>query len=635
MTSNELRLFAKILFLMFFPALSAAAAQAPHPLAGQLARALDPRHPGSGTLSIYYEIYRHTAPGAAAGTLVATDGGPGYPATLSRADYLELFAPLLDQRDLLIIDNRGTGRSAAIDCPPLQQAPKLTTALIGACGRSLGEHAGLFSTALAADDLASVLDALRIDKIDLYGNSYGTYFAQTFAVLHPLKLRSIVLDGAYPLSAPDGAWYPTYAPAMRDKFNLTCRRSARCARVPGDSIAHIMPALQRLRSNPFPAEAINADGKRLRFTADAPALATVMFGAAPPYATLRETDAAARAFAAGDTAPLLRLMADALTNTDSRDPSGDSAQWSSGLAAAVMCTDAPQIFDMRLPVERRRLQFEQRIGERMQSHADTYAPFTIDEYRGLPLDYAFIEQCLEWPPSEVVPRAAKYPPVPALVISGEYDNMTTVADGAAVAAKFPRGRQVVIANSFHVNALPHARSTCAAELTRRFVTALDPGDITCAARVPDLRLAPDFATRVAAVEPADPLPGNTANAAALRCVNAAVQTAGDVVARLHSNVSGQGVGLRGGTFAVQQRKDRAVNRVILNAVRWTNDLSVSGELEWADQRSAVSAHLTFAAQGDCAAADLWVHWPQIARRAMASITGTSGSNALRAEADAP
>src|ERR1700716_101894 len=91
------------------------------------------------------------------------------------------------------------------------------------------------------------------------------------------------------------------------------------------------------------------------------------------------------------------------------------------------------------------------------------------------------------------PAAPRYPDIPVLVISGELDNMTSPADGAAAAARFPRARHVVIANSFHVNALPHARSDCAAILVRRFMEQLETGDEGCAAAVPAVRLVPRFA----------------------------------------------------------------------------------------------------------------------------------------------
>jgi pimeloyl-ACP methyl ester carboxylesterase len=173
---------------------------------GSLDRPLDPTGVIPGRLSVYFEFYPHAAQGAPAGTLVATEGGPGYPATLSRDEYLALFKPLRQQRDVLIMDNRGTGRSGAVDCRELQTADHWTVELNGACGRSLGDRAPLYSTAYAADDLAAILDALNVRRIDLYGDSYGTYFEQVFAIRHPNTLRSIVLDGAYPLNGPDYAW---------------------------------------------------------------------------------------------------------------------------------------------------------------------------------------------------------------------------------------------------------------------------------------------------------------------------------------------------------------------------------------------------------------------------------------------
>jgi pimeloyl-ACP methyl ester carboxylesterase len=188
---------------------------------------------GAGTISIYFEFYPHTGEGKATGTLVATEGGPGYPATESRDEYLELFRSLRGTRDVVLMDNRGTGRSGALDCRPLQTDPVLTEANIGCCGRSLGAKAGLYSSVLAADDLAAILDALGSGPIDLYGDSYGTFFEQVFAVRHSGKLRSIILDGAYPLDGPDYAWYPNYAPAMRDKFDLACERSIGCSRLLG------------------------------------------------------------------------------------------------------------------------------------------------------------------------------------------------------------------------------------------------------------------------------------------------------------------------------------------------------------------------------------------------------------------
>lgn len=606
---------------------------------GRLDRPLDPTGAASGRLSIYFEYYPHSGPGESAGTLVATEGGPGYPATGSRDDYLALFRPLRRQRDILIMDNRGTGKSGAIDCRELQTAEKWTVELIAACGESLGGRAALYSTAYAADDLAAVLAALGIRQIDLYGDSYGTYFEQVFAVRHPDTLRSLVLDGAYPLNGPDYAWYPSYAPAMRDKFNIACRRSDPCARLSGDSIAHMMPALRELRTHPIPARATDSDGKEHLFTANASQLAIVMFGSAPAFATVRELDAAARAFADGDRLPLLRLMAETISGVDSRDPTADAAQWSAGLAAAVMCQDPPQIFDMRLAPALRAADRDHVLAERRRNFPDTYAPFTIDEYRAMPLDYSFIDQCVAWPvsppshpASQVVAADFQYPDVPALVISGELDNMTTTVDGAAVAGAFKRGRQIRIANSFHVNALPRARSTCAAGIVRRFMETLSPGDTDCAAKVPPVRLLPKFATRTAQLAPVRALPGNRATAMQLRMVSAAMFTAGDVLARLDSNSTGQGTGLRGGSFRVV--RDAAAAHATLDQVRWTDDLAVSGTIDRPAHVGEVRANLELTGP-DGASGRLTIRWEEGIARPSASIAGEFDGAAVVARQPAP
>jgi len=255
---------------------------------GDFSRPLDPAGVVRGELPIYFEFYPHTSAGASQGTLVATEGGPGYPATLTRDAYLAMYAPLRATRDVLIMDNRGTGRSGAIDCPALQTAPMPSIELVAACGRLLGDKAPLYSTALATDDLSALIDRLAAAPVDLYGDSYGTFFAQVFAVRHPMQLRSLVLDGAYPLGDGDYAWYPAYAPAMRDKFNLACARSTACSPLPGDSLSHIAPTLEQLRAHPVQGHGRDVSGHAHRFRADATALAIVMYGSAPARATIRE-----------------------------------------------------------------------------------------------------------------------------------------------------------------------------------------------------------------------------------------------------------------------------------------------------------------------------------------------------------
>jgi pimeloyl-ACP methyl ester carboxylesterase len=607
------------------------------PWCGTLERALDPTGAVPGRIAIYFEYYPHTGPAPAAGTLVATEGGPGFPATESREEYLGLFEPLRATRDVVIMDNRGTGHSAAIDCKPLQEAAVLTEANIGACGRSLGPAASLYGSALAGDDLAAILEALGVGPVDLYGDSYGTYFAQTFALRHPGLLRSLILDGAYPLDGPDYPWYPHYAPAMREKFNRACERSPECSAIPGSSIEHIAPALKALRERPFTAHVRTGEGEMSTFTANATQLAIVMFGSAPALASVREVDAAARAYVEGDRQPLLRLMAETLAETDSRDETHSPLLYSAGLAAAVSCGDPPQIFDMSLAPKERLAARDAAIARRESSAPETYAPFTIAEYRRMPLDYAFIDQCAQWPVPRsppVAPVAADdpYPEVPVLVVSGDLDNMTSMADGAAAAARFPRAHHVVLTNGFHVNALPHSRSECGAKLVRRFIENLTTGDDSCAAEVPPVRLVPRFARSAAELAPAHAGADNAASEAALRVVSATLYTCEDVITRAVASGAGAGVGLRAGSFTAAAAAEGL--HITLEEVRWTEDVAVSGTLEWTGR--AGNVHGTLHVKGPQGAnGTLEVEWAAGGAQPRAAITGRLGGESVVAEAPAP
>ena len=588
-------------------------------------------------IPIYFEYYPHTASGSAAGTLVATEGGPGYPATESRDDYLSLYAPLRPHYDVIIMDNRGTGRSGAIDCRQLQEAPVLTARDIGACGRSLGSTAPFYGTAFATDDLAAILEALRTGPVGLYGNSYGSYFAQVFALRHRELVRSLVLDGADPVDDPDLPWYEHYATATRDKFNGACARSPACSALPGSSLDHIAPALERLRAHPLAANVRYGDGRTLTFMANASALAIVMFAGSPALATVREADAAARAFVADDTAPLLRLMAETLSSVDSRDPTRNPGIFSAGLFAAVSCQDPPQLFDMRLPPAQRIAERDRIIARRRAEAPGTYAPFTIDEYRGMPIDYSFIDLCVEWPspparpPSPLVFPASSYPDVPVLVLSGELDNMTNLADGAAAARHFPHARHVVIANSFHVNALPHARSECAAVLVRRFMQTLATGDEGCAAAVPAVRLVARFARAARELAPARAAAGNRGADEALRVVSAALLTAEDVIVRAVESGAGPGTGLRGGTFAAAAAGGGY--RLTLADVRWTEDVVVSGRIDAPRRSGVVRAHLEVRAPAGSGPLEL--EWSEGVSGARAAARGTLNGVPVVAEAPAP
>ena len=110
---------------------------------------IDPAHPAAGKLGVSFVWYPATA--RPAGTIVAVEGGPGFPSTGSAPEYRALFRPLLATRNLLLVDNRGTGGTARIRCRALQgfagdTATNAFNAMVGICGRHLAGASDLYAT---------------------------------------------------------------------------------------------------------------------------------------------------------------------------------------------------------------------------------------------------------------------------------------------------------------------------------------------------------------------------------------------------------------------------------------------------------------------------------------------------------
>jgi hypothetical protein len=93
---------------------------------GSLERPLDPDGAIEGSVDIGIEWWpRYADEDKSAGVLAAFEGGPGFPSTGSASYYLPLFEPLRQTRDVLFVDQRGTGKSGLLSCPDLQAARRL------------------------------------------------------------------------------------------------------------------------------------------------------------------------------------------------------------------------------------------------------------------------------------------------------------------------------------------------------------------------------------------------------------------------------------------------------------------------------------------------------------------------------
>jgi pimeloyl-ACP methyl ester carboxylesterase len=582
---------------------------------GSLRVPFDRADPAAGTIGINFEWYPATH--APAGTIVAVEGGPGYPSTGSRDYYLELFAPVQRNRNLLLVDNRGTGFSGLINCRPLQRwhlalGEEAYDRRVAACGEQLNtarrlpgggfvHGSDLYGTANAARDIADVLTALETGPVDMYGDSYGSYFGQTFAARYPWLLRSLTLDATWPALGTDPFYISTIETA-RIAFDLACRRSEACAlAAPGSSMVRIGALAERLRRSPVVGRTREPGSGPSTWRVDVETLAALVNNAGSDAGVYRELDAAARAVLEHhDNAPLLRLAAKSIYTDDG----GPVREWSAGQYTAV-----------------------------------TFAPFTVEEWTTSPV--AEFDDCVRWPaPVRHDPPITRQPPlvpptVPVLVLSGGLDTLTPWTDGAVVAGQMgPSARWVKVENTVHVTALGDVYG-CASGLVREFVQRperLATMDVSCAGRIPEVRVVGEFPRRLSGATPATPAKGNRAGTAGLKLAAVGAAAVGDAIAQWWYLPGSRGHGLRGGWFTTEGDESVGLD---LHKLRFVADTTVDGTATWNTGTGRVTASVKLKGP-DGVAATLQLRWNDLARRSRATVSGRTGSGAhLAATLPAP
>jgi pimeloyl-ACP methyl ester carboxylesterase len=551
-------------------------------LCGSFLRPWEPGNPSAGNVRVGF-AFVPARQQPALDTLVPHEGGPGYSTTGTGRDYAAMYGPLLQRHNLLLVDQRGTGLSRPLRCSDLQHLVLSYSVAAGRCGRALGDRADDYTSVRSADDLASVIAKLELPSVALYGDSYGTFFVQTFAGRYPELVSSIVLDSAYPTYG-ETAWYPTQAPAMRAAFTKVCRRSAECRSAGRGFLPTLGTVLAKVRERPWLGTAYDAEGTRTQVRVDGAALTSVAFGATYTPAFYRELTAALRSALRGDRAPLLRLVAEAVGGSSDAGPDRD---YSEGLDAAVACHDYPQLYDMTAPPGAvRERQLDRAVAARDRTHPRTFGPFTAREYADS--DWQMLDWCTRWPvapadnPAGPIVPAVGYPDAPVLVLSGELDSITTAAEGDLVAGQLANVRHVVVANSFHVNAVSD-REGCAERIVRAFVRS--PGSesavVGCAQDVEPVR-ALGIVPRTL---------GDISGVGIRRAGPAAALTVEDVVDRWWNNYSGAGVGLRGGTFTYSGSN---VVTLRLERYRLLQGVAVSGRATWDRNQERMRVDLSLA-----------------------------------------
>ncbi|MEA2331691.1 MAG: hypothetical protein QOH58_1829 [Thermoleophilaceae bacterium] len=607
---------------------------------GSMPRPLDPARPDGPRIRIAFRWLPALRPTGRQPALVAVEGGPGYPSTGSRVEFRGIYGPLLRERSLLLVDNRGTGGSGLIDCKPLQNFAGATSSdafpgVVAGCARQIERRyrrpgrpavhaADLFATAYAAQDLSAVIRAARLGRVDLFGDSYGTFFVQSFISRYADLLHSVVLDSSYPVRNLD-PWYASSGAAARTAMDAVCARDPGCAAAaPGSATLRLGELLARLRERPIAGRTRDSDGSRVRVSVEVRAVADMVQDAASEPIVYRELDAAVRAALAGDDAPLLRLVAQ--TRTYLHSPGGPSGYFSNGLYWAVGCMDYPQLFSMRASPARRRAQLAAGL---LAPPMGAFDPFSAPEWVRISAYSQPYTGCLEWPrprhQAPIVPTSSRPLPasIPLLVIGGDLDSLTPFSDAEVFGPALGRNVRVVeLPNTTHVTSQGYTillvGARCTRSIVRAFVRA--PGrmaslDTSCTGRIPHVHTPGAYPLRLGDAAPATLVSGPDPGVEQRQAAAVAANALADATIRYFLSGAARGPGLRGGSFTV---KDAAAVRLRLRRVRFVQDAAVDGTGSWRLSNGAVRGTLTVELPNDDRVR-VQVSWNQRYRLAQARI----------------
>jgi pimeloyl-ACP methyl ester carboxylesterase len=180
-------------------------------------------------IPMHFAVLEATGRRPTADPLFMIAGGPGQAATIAFPPILTAFSRVNQSRDIVLVDQRGTGKSHPLQCPKNSEPAK--------CARSLGVDPALYTTPNAVDDLDHLRIALGYPKINLYGASYGSRVALVYLRQYPKSTRTLILDGVVPPNWNLGETAAEDAKIALDKILARCGRENTCKRAFPDTKA--------------------------------------------------------------------------------------------------------------------------------------------------------------------------------------------------------------------------------------------------------------------------------------------------------------------------------------------------------------------------------------------------------------
>jgi pimeloyl-ACP methyl ester carboxylesterase len=416
-----------------------------------------------GTVSLHVETL--PAPGAARGVVFLIAGGPGQGSAhvfdLGTPADAQYYRYLFPGYTLIAYDDRGTGASGVLRCPALQDSSSVAagTGLAAACAASLGPERDFFSTREHAEDLEAVRKSLEVDKVALWGTSYGTKLALAYTLAHPDHVERLILDSVVPLERD------TYETSVLQSLPATLRAYCAggiCRSATTDLAGDVIALANRLAAHPARAPVLQVDGSTKTRSIDGLALLALVVDADLYPGIAADLPAAARAARRGNLQPLLRL-----SQLDARNSIVAADELSSGLYAATVCRDGPFPWQPETPVADRRALLDAAI--------DALPAGTLGPFGRWAAGLGNAAFCLQWPSPAggAAPAPGPLPDVPVLAVSGGFDMRTPTVGARQVAALFPQGRVLVVPGVGH-SVLGNDVSFCAQRAVHDWILGSQP-----------------------------------------------------------------------------------------------------------------------------------------------------------------
>jgi pimeloyl-ACP methyl ester carboxylesterase len=399
----------------------------------------------------------------AADPLFFLAGGPGQGAAQLARQIRGAFRTVQRTRDIVLVDQRGTGKSNPLNCRSdansLRELTESSDAGLDRLKRCLAGYDAdvrLYTTNIAMDDLDQVRGFLGYETINLYGASYGTRAALVYLRRHGGRVRSMILDGVAPTDMRLPLFTARDAQRALDKLLSDCDADSACRDAFPELPTRIRHLLQRLEQDPPVVRIVHPrTGIAEDVRVEARVVASILFSAL--YSPL--------------TASIVPALVDHAERNEfhsvfalglAGEGTGDSV--SVGMQLSVLCSeDAARVTQAEVQ--------EATTGTIFGSH----------------LLGNQLKACAMWPRGAV--EASYYDPivseVPALVLSGDIDPVTPPNWGELVVKHLKNGRHVTVPATGH----GVVSTACGATLIEEFIasasaTTLDTSCVKAITRPP-------------------------------------------------------------------------------------------------------------------------------------------------------